>query len=254
APGTVSFTFYANNSCASAGSVMANAAAEANGDQRTVATDPLQAGGYSFKATIAGSADYLGATGDCEPLTVSKADSSAVTAIHNAATDAVVSSVGLGGSVYDSAVVSSANGSFKPSGSVSFTFYASSDCSTGAVAAGSAPVTGATGAASPSVTEGPLAAGSYSFKASYSGDANFLGSVADCEPLTVNKAQLAVATVVHSASHQDVTSSTVVLGATVHDVAHVTGAVDGFAPTGGVTFVLYSLPSCQGIGQLIPAA
>src|SRR5262249_46792053 len=37
-----------------------------------------------------------------------------------------------------------------------------------------------------------------------------------------------------------------------HDVSHVTGAVNGFAPTGGVTFVLYNLPNCGGIGQIWP--
>ena len=251
--GIVSFTFFQNGSCTGQGAPIANAADEANGDQRTIATGPLAAGSYSFKATIAGSGDYVGATADCEPLTVAKADSSAVTAIHNAATDGVVTSVGLGGSVYDSATVSSANGSFKPSGTVSFTFYSSADCSTGAVASGSAPVSAVTGVASPSSTQGPLAAGSYSFRASYGGDANFNSSVADCEPLTVAKAQLAVTTAVHDAQHQDVTNATVVLGASVHDLAHVNGAVAGFAPVGGVTFVLYSLPNCQGVGQLVAA-
>src|SRR5207244_1814610 len=150
---------------------------------------------------------------------------------HNAANDNVVTSIALGGSVYDSATVSSANASFKPTGTVTFTFYGSLDCSTGSAAAGTAPVTVATGVASPSSTEGPLAAGSYSFKASYGGDTNFNSSVGACEPLTVNKAQLAVSTVVHDATHADVTGKSVGLGSTAHDDAHVAGAVGRCSPT-----------------------
>ena len=45
-----------------------------------------------------------------------------MTDIHNAANDGVVTSIALGGSVYDSATVASVNAAAKPSGSVTFTF------------------------------------------------------------------------------------------------------------------------------------
>ena len=66
----------------------------------------------------------------------------------------------------------------------------------------------ATGIAHPSTSQGPLQAGSYGFKATYSGDGNFNGSTGTCEPLTVNKAQLTAATTIHNASHSAIPINT----------------------------------------------
>ena len=78
--------------------------------------------------------------------------------------------------MHDSATVSSANTSFQPTGTVTFTWYATLNCSDAGVASGSAAVDPATGIAHPSTSQGPLQAGSYGFKATYSGDGNFNGS------------------------------------------------------------------------------
>ena len=254
--GSVTFTFYSSIDCSTGGGAAGSASVNGtSGVASPSSTEgPLHAGVYSFKAHYAGDGDFSASDATCEPLNVNQAASSSVTAIHNAAGDAVITApVALGTSVYDSAAVSSANSSFKPSGSVTFTFYSSIDCSTGGGAAGSASVNGTSGVASPSSTEGPLHAGVYSFKAHYAGDGDFSASDATCEPLNVNQAQLDITTRVEDTQNNDITGGTVGLGSLVHDVAPVTGAVSGFTPSGGVSFVLYNLANCQGLAQPVSA-
>src|SRR5262249_16396795 len=128
-------------------------------------------------------------------------------------------------------------------GTVTFTFYTSGDCSTGATGAGTVALD-SSGVADPSSVEGPLAAGSYSFKATYNGDGNYNSSTSACEPLTVNKHDSSTATEIHDAAHNVVTS--VSSGSTVHDKATVTG-IAAFTPTGSVTFTFYTAASnCSG--------
>src|SRR5207248_403190 len=163
---------YTSLDCTTGGSAAGSAAVNGTTGVASPSTTegPLHHGDYSFKASYGGDDNFAASDGVCEPLTVAKASSSSVTAIHNAAGDAVIGGpVALGTSVYDSATVTSANSSFKPTGTATFTFYTTIDCTTGGSAAGSASVNGTTGLASPSTTKGPLAAGSYSFKASYGG-------------------------------------------------------------------------------------
>src|SRR5262249_25965858 len=72
-----------------------------------------------------------------------------------------------------------------PTGTVDFTFYSNNTCDGNGTPAGSVALVSSI--AHPSSSEGPLAAGSYSFRAVYGGDINYNGSSSDCEPLTVNK-------------------------------------------------------------------
>jgi hypothetical protein len=78
----------------------------------------------------------------------------------------------------------SGTGAGTPTGTVTFTFFTSGDCTTGAQGAGMVTLVG--GVAHPSDTAGPLGAGSYAFRAHYSGDSNYSESTSACEPLTVS--------------------------------------------------------------------
>jgi len=201
----------------------------------------LAAGSYSFRASYSGDTNYNGSTSPCEPLTVNKANTNTATTIHNPAHSAVTS-VALGTTVHDSATVSGTSFG-TPTGNVTFTFYTASDQCTGA-SVGAGTVTLVSGVAHPSTNEGPLATGSYSFRASYSGDSNYNPSTGPCEPLTVTKANSSTATDIHNAAHTVVTS--VSAGTTVHDKATVTG-IAGFVPTGNVTFTFYTASNqCTG--------
>ena len=107
------------------------------------------------------------------------------TEVHDAGHN-VVTTVPLGTTVHDRAAVGTIAG-FTPTGSVDFTFFTNGTCTGGGSAAGTVALDGS-GVAHPSQTRGPLAAGAYSFRAHYGGDANYLAGDSACEPLTVSTA------------------------------------------------------------------
>ena len=81
---------------------------------------------------------------------------------------------------------------------MAYTFFTSVDCTTGGTAAGGGALVG--GVPPNSNIEGPLGAGSYSFRAVFtSGDSNFGGSTSTCKPLTVNPGTSSTATVIKNA-------------------------------------------------------
>jgi hypothetical protein len=200
---------------------------------------PTTAGSYSYQAVYSGTNGdpiNLGATSPCEPLTVTAVAATVKTAIHDTDHN-VVLSVPLGATVHDSVSVTGSAGT--ASGDVTFDFFNNGTCAdTAADTSGSFTLTGGSVDAT-TFTQGPLAAGSYSFKAHYGGGGNYGSADSDCEPLTVKKAQLDIDTQVHDPGHADITDGSVALGTKVHDVAQVSGNVSGFA-TGGVTFTFYS--------------
>src|SRR5262249_35271205 len=186
--GSLTFTFYTASSGCTGNSVGAGTVAlNASGVADPSSTEgPLPAGSYSFQATYGGDSIYNGSTSSCEPLTVNKANSSTSPAIHNA-NHALITSAAVGLTVHDSAT-GAGLAAFMPTGNVTFTFYtAASDCTGASVGAGTVALD-VTIVADPSDAEGPLAAGSYSFQASYGGDSNYNASTSSCEPLTINKA------------------------------------------------------------------
>jgi hypothetical protein len=241
--GSVDFTWYANGICdggSAAGTVtLASGVAHPSDSE-----GPLPAGSYSFKAVYSGDDNYNGSTSDCEPLSVSKADTTTVTEIHLSDESVVSGPIALGSTVHDQATVSG-TGAGTPTGSVDFTWYANGICDGGSAAG---TVTLASGVAHPSDSEGPLPAGSYSFKAVYSGDDNYNGSTSACEPLTVNKASLSISTNIHNANHDVVTS--VFEDSIVHDTASVVGGVGSFTLP-PVNFTFFTNGTCTGDGTAV---
>ena len=88
----------------------------------------------------------------------------------------------------DTSTVTPTPTGFTPTGSVTYTFFPTVACTDTGTAAGGGALVG--GAPPNSNTQGPLAAGSYGFQATYSGDANYAGSTSTCEPLTVSTGHL----------------------------------------------------------------
>src|SRR5262249_60675146 len=67
------------------GSTLANdPSSDGSATARSVDSDPLHAGSYTYAASVAGNSDYIGATSDDEPLTVNKAQLSITTPTHDA--------------------------------------------------------------------------------------------------------------------------------------------------------------------------
>jgi hypothetical protein len=243
----VTFTFYTSGDCTTGGSASGVVALAGNPGVAHPSTSqgPLAAGSYSFRANYPGDSNYNAVLSACEPLTVNKATPTNVTEIHEG-TDhgTAVTSVDLGATVHDQATVTGI-AAFAPTGNVTFTFYTSGDCTTGGSASGVVALAGNPGVAHPSTSQGPLAAGSYSFRANYPGDSNYNAALSACEPLTVNRADSSTATTIHNAAHTPVTS--VNAGDTVHDQASVSDTNASFDPTGNVTFTFYTTANnCTG--------
>jgi hypothetical protein len=193
-----------------------------NGQAMSIDYTPLAAGSYWFKATYSGDSNYIGASsGDAEePLAIGPATPTVTTLLSD-------SSITLGDTVYDTVTVTGLGGLFPlPTGTVQF--YVKVDGGSwdplgGAVALANGQAT--------SIDYTPLAAGSYWFKAVYSGDSNYIGAQSGEteEPLEVGRATPTVTTLLSDDS--------ITLGETVHDTVTVTGLAPPFpAPTGTVQF------------------
>src|SRR5262249_15789522 len=106
----------------------------------------------------------------------------------------------------------------------------------------------ASGAVPNSTTVGPLAAGSYSFQATYSGDANYAGSTGPCEPFSLGIPSTQTATTVFDAGTNAPWAGTESTGASAYDTSSVSGEQGGIVPTGTVAYTFFTNGSCQGSG------
>ena len=115
---------------------------------------------------------------------------SLVTELHDAneGVVAIGSTVPFGSTIHDSATVTPNTAT----GTVIFKFFENGTCTEPAEATSAAlPLAGGTVDAT-GFAQGPLAAGDYSFLATYSGSATHAGDVADCEPFRVAERPAAV--------------------------------------------------------------
>ncbi len=121
------------------------------------------------------------------------------TVIKNAADDSTVSGpLAVGSSVYDTASITNLVSGQTPTGTLSFKFFSTINCSDAGVAAGSGVAL--TGHSS---TEGPLSPGSYGFEAQYVAGTNDPYTTSDwgsCEPLTISPGAVTVSTVIKNAA------------------------------------------------------
>src|SRR4029077_11682140 len=154
------------------------------------------------------------------------------------------SSVDLGSVVHDTAKLSGLVDGKTPA-PITFAFYSQADCGGDTTAVANIGADEGDATADRSAASAALDAGSYSYKASVAGDANYGGDSSDCENFTVNKAQLTATTKVHDANHNDITNGSVDLGSVVHDTAKLSGLVAGKTPA-PITFAFYSQSDCAG--------
>ena len=227
--GSVTYTFFHTIGCTDTGTAAGGGALVGGLPPNSSPEGPLVAGSYGFEATYSGDANYAGSTSTCEPLTISTGTSATATVITNAAGGAPVTGpLPAGSSVFDTSTVTPtpAGTGFTPTGTVTYTFFTDATTCSGPDSTFTVTLN-TNGSVPPSSPHGPLAAGSYSFQAVYSGDANFTGSTSTCEPLTITQAAPTIATT-PSAGGQ--------VGISVSDTATLSG---GFNPTGTVTFDLF---------------
>jgi uncharacterized repeat protein (TIGR01451 family) len=153
----------------------------------------------------------------------------------------------VGASAYDTASVTPSDG-FTATGTVDYTFFTNGDCSGEGSAAGSVTLD-QQGNVPNSDPTGLLAAGDYSFQATYSGDDNYKGSTGDCEPFSVGKAPLRPSTTIKNAADDSTVDGVLPLGSKVYDTTQLSGAVEGFDPTGTVSYRFFQNGDCSGEGS-----
>ena len=180
--GSVTFTFFTSIDCTTGGSFAGTVTLVSGVAHPSMSEGPLSGGSYSFIAHYNGDTFYAEADSECEPLQVTQLTPTVITEIHEDPGHTPTASVDAGSSVHDKATVSGSAGT--PTGSVTFTFFTSIDCTTGGSPAGTVTLD-ASGVAHPSMSEGPLSAGSYSFRAHYNGSVAYMQRDSACEPLTV---------------------------------------------------------------------
>jgi len=229
AGGTVQYNVYANGACGAPFSVASTVMVTSGAvpDSRAVTFNAT--GSYSFQAVYSGDSNNNGAISPCEPLTVSKV---------NPAITSVLSStlVTVGGSVSDSSTLT---GGFSAGGTVTYAFFAGSTCAGTATTVGS-PVTVTNGVVPNSATQPFNSAGSFSWNAVYSGDANNNGATSACEPLTVQKTNPTITT--------NLSAPMITVGASASDSATLTGA---FQAGGTVTYEYFTGSNCAGTSTTV---
>jgi hypothetical protein len=161
-------------------------------------------------------------------------------------------------SIHDKAIVTGTPGFATPTGTVTFELFTNATCS-GTPSSTEGPVTLAEETPPTATTAGVASAestpftplpGSYSFRASYSGDANYAAIPASaCEPVTVSRFDSAVNTrILRVSDGADVTNQAINLmnaaSVAVQDEATVTGS--GPTPTGTVTIMRFDNGNCSG--------
>src|SRR5437763_818208 len=198
AGGTITFKAFGPNdaTCANA-PAFTSAAVPVNGDGDYSSGDftPAAVGTYRWTASYTGDQHNSAASTACndanETSVVDKAPLHVATTIHNAAHDPVAngSHLALGSVVHDTAQITGQVSGVTPTGAVTFTFFSGADCTNGSAIGTFAsldngdPRSAATAA---------VAAGSYGFKATVAGDANYVGAPTAAGPFAGDRRKLGV--------------------------------------------------------------
>src|SRR5436853_212881 len=211
------------SSAAGSGTVSTDGTTVGNSNSRAA----LAARGYSYHASYGGntnraphscptrrSSDLQGST--ATPTSVY--DETSLQTVNN------TTHAGLGDKTHDTSSVTGQIGSATRRETVTYSVYTSNDCTTGSSTAGSGTVS-SDGSVGNSNTSAALAAGGYSYQASYGGNANYASSTGPCEKFTVDQGSTGTPTSVYDeTSLQTVNNTTHAgLGDKTHDTSSVTG-------------------------------
>src|SRR6266699_4107259 len=190
----------------------------------TFTTTGLAVGAHSITASYTGNANFSGSTSATLTQTVNPVTGVTMTTTIQNSANVAVTSIVLGTAVHDTATLSGQTAT--AGGTVTYAFWTTGTCTGTRTAAGTVTVTN--GVVPNSNTFTPTTVGSYSFNATYSGDANNAAATATCEPLTVTQAS--TTTSVASSANPSF------FGQSVTFTATVTGSTTVATPTGTVQF------------------
>jgi hypothetical protein len=259
--GTVTFTVFGpDNATCTGAPIFTSAARPLGGGPPPTATSgpftPTAPGSYRWIAAYSGDANYPAVTSTCNDANETSVVAQAVATIATQATPAVT----VGNPISDTATVTgAASPAPLPTGTVTFTLFGPDDpsCAGPSIFTSAARPLGGPPPAPPAVAATsdaftPTTAGTYTWVAVYSGDANYPSVTSPCgapnEASVVNPGAVSI------------TTSAVgpfTLGSPIRDSATVTGAAaPAPAPTGTVTFTLFGPgnPTCTGTPIFTSAA
>ncbi len=243
ATGTVTYEFFNNLTGTTPAVSTQTVNLNANGSVPDSALQgPLAAGAYSYIAIYSGDGNYNGATSPVEPLTVTTATSTTTTAIADSTGTPIPPpyNVALGTSVMDTATILGQFSTVPATGTVTYEFFNNLTGTAPAISTQTVTLN-ANGSVPNSALQGPLAAGTYSFVAIYSGDSNYAGSTSDAEPLIVGTTTLAVTTAIADSGGTPIPSPYhVALGTSVMDTATILGQSSTVPATGTVTYEFFN--------------
>ncbi len=197
--GTVTYSFFSNGTCAGTATSTQTVTLAGGTVPNSASQGPLAAGSYSFDATYNGDLIFYGpASGGCDSIVVGPTGSTTLTTVYDASTNGPWSGTEVtGASAYDTSTVTAING-IQPTGSSTYSFFSNGTCA--GTATSTQTVTLAGGVVPNSSSQGPLAAGSYSFDATYNGDSNYNAGTSSCEPFTVGQTGSTTSTTVFDAA------------------------------------------------------
>jgi hypothetical protein len=239
---TLSFTTSVANVTTTSASTMVTVAS--GGFPNVVAGMAVSGTGIAAGTTVASvGGNYQPATGSCEPFSVGQSAPNVTTQVKNSLNANVTgTTVASGTTTFDTANVPQA-GSIAPTGSLTYSFFSNGTC---AGTPTSTQVVTLSAGSVPNSTSQTLTNGTYSYADSYSGDASYLPATTSCEPFAVAVNIPTVTTKVETAGGVNVTNTTVALGTGVFDTSTLAPELNNTAPTGTVTYSLFSNGTCAG--------
>lgn len=231
ASGTLTYDVYTSSDCSGTPVFTSTVAVSGGAAPASAAFTPSQTGIYQWLATYSGDADNDAAASACgsEPLSVG----SVVVQTQLSAT-----SVSVGSQVTDQATLVGATSN--ASGTVTYDVYSTSDCSGTPVFTSSVGVNSGSVPGSAAFTASP--AGSYQWRATYSGDGSNAGATSPCgaESLLVQNAPTLTTQSSESSALKD---------DSVTDQATLSGVTSDAGGT--LTYYLYSTSDCSGDPVLV---
>jgi hypothetical protein len=233
--GTVTYSFFDNGTCTGTPATTTPTPIQDGVVANAPDTAALTSGSYSYEAAYSGDSNYLSSTSSCLLLTVAPATPTVgVTPLDTANGETWAGTEVTGASAYATSSVTGVEG-FTPTSTITYDFYESSECTGTPLTSSEVSLVDGSPANSPDT--GTLGAGTYSVQATYSGDSNYNAGSSSCVPFTVNKAQPTLSAQVEWDSGTT--------GSQAYDTATVSG-IDGFTPTGTVTYYIYDNATCGG--------
>ncbi len=241
--GNFAYNFFTNGACAGAIAFQQVVTMSGGLVPNGTAEGPLPTGAYSYQDVYTGDANYLGAVATCESFAVVKAPNGVGTVVDDSTSNAPWDgSEHTGAAAYDTASVTTVGG-IDPTGTLTYSLFSNGSC-TGAPATTST-TTLSGGLVPNSATTSELAAGTYSYSGSYSGDTNYLPATGSCDPFVVTRATSSLGSVVDDAANDSPWAGTETVGSAAYDTSTLTG-VAGFTATGTVTYHFFTNGTCTG--------